>query len=125
MPKLHDDRWCMSKFEIKTVGPDDADRLWIAVGFALEWRASKLDIAQVQSDVRLRPIVEHWGRDGDIGVAGYVSGDEFAGAAWVRIYEMGEVPGVVKVGVPALAIGVLPEFREMGLGTLLLSELMA
>ena len=53
-------------------------------------------------------------------------GDEYAGAAWVRHYEVGGVVrGAVKEGVPALAVGIRPEYRGMGLGTRLLSELMS
>ena len=48
----------------------------------------------------------------------------FAGAAWVREFKIAETYGAVKDGVPVLAIGILPEFRGMRLGTRLLREVM-
>ena len=39
----------MNKFEIRAVGKQDADHLWIALGYAIEWSGSKPDLAQVRS----------------------------------------------------------------------------
>ena len=58
-------------------------------------------------------------------IVAFASRGDYAGAAWVRHFEVGEVYGAVREGVPALAIGIRPEFRGMGLGTQLMGDVMA
>ena len=116
----------MEEFELRTLGVEHTDYMWETIVWALSWRGPPKDEERVRADIRFQPIVEGWGRAGDIGLISLTGDDEYAGAAWVRHYEVGGVvPGAVKEGVPALAIGLRPEYRGIGLGTRLLADLMA
>ncbi len=130
------------EFELRTLAAEHSDFMWETIVWALSWRGPVKDVERVRADPRFQPIVEEWGREGDIGLialralrdSGQVPQDRlrrtrgggYAGAAWVRHYEVGGVvPGAVKEGVPALAIGIRPEYRGLGLGTRLLAQLKA
>ena len=116
----------MEEFELRTLGVEHTDYMWETIVWALSWRGPPKDEERVRADIRFQPIVEGWGCAGDIGLIAFADGGEYAGAAWVRHYEVGGVvPGAVKEGVPALAIGLPPEYRGIGLGTRLLADLMA
>ena len=116
----------MEGFELRTLGVEHTDYMWETIVYALSWRGLLKDEKRIRADDRFQPIVEEWGRAGDIGLLAITQDGEYAGAAWVRHYEVGGVvPGAVMEGVPALAIGLPPEYRGIGLGTRLLADLMA
>ncbi|MEN8146563.1 MAG: GNAT family N-acetyltransferase [Campylobacterota bacterium] len=58
--------------------------------------------------------------NGDIGVYAFVD-NRVAGGAWVRILLNGF--GHVDTGTPELAFAVLPEYRDQGIGTMLMEQL--
>jgi ribosomal protein S18 acetylase RimI-like enzyme len=67
-----------------------------------------------------------WGREGDIGLIAVTETGHRLGAAWYRSFTA-EVHGVgfVAPGIPELAIALAPEARGRGLGTELLTALLA
>lgn len=69
----------------------------------------------------------NWGRRGDEGLFAVdrQSGRDL-GAAWIRLWYPGETGfGFVNFETPELSIAVRPEFRGLGIGTLLLKNLLA
>ena len=66
-----------------------------------------------------------WGQSGDMGYVAML-GQTPIGAAWLRLW-LGEDKGYgyVEDGVPELAIAVLPSYRNQGIGTQLLTQLLA
>jgi [ribosomal protein S18]-alanine N-acetyltransferase len=92
------------------------------------------DRAILQSPPFLRTF-ENWGRPGDLGTVALLSGrdsddigggNRIIGAAWLRLYTP-EAPtyGFVSPDVPTLVIAVEPNFRGNGIGTELLTQLIA
>src|SRR6185437_12308747 len=67
-----------------------------------------------------------WGRAGDAAVVAIDGTGQPCGAAWYRLFPE-EAPGYgfVAPDIPDLAIGVSPEARGQGVGTLLLKALLA
>jgi ribosomal protein S18 acetylase RimI-like enzyme len=65
--------------------------------------------------------VQGWGRPGDWGLMAKV-GEMDAGAIWLRQWSGEERGyGYVSPAIPELSIALLPEFRNMGLGTRMLN----
>ncbi len=70
--------------------------------------------------------VKNWGRKGDSGfVAILENSNQPVGAAWVRLFT-GENQGYGYISdrIPELAIAILPEYRNQGIGTQLLKHLL-
>jgi ribosomal protein S18 acetylase RimI-like enzyme len=68
--------------------------------------------------------VERWGRAHDVALTALARGDEPVGAAWYRRFEATSPGyGFVADDVPEISIGVFPELRGRGLGSLLLGAL--
>jgi len=69
----------------------------------------------------------HWGRRGDDGLFAVEKGSGLdLGAAWLRLWQPGDAGfGFVDFETPELSIAVRPEYRGLGIGTLLLKELLA
>ncbi len=94
--------------------------MWSTIGFALDWHS--IDPNVKRAKLVASNVVLDWGRPGDNGMISF-EGETFAGAAWSRQYKVGEVPGAVEKEIPALAIGILPTYRNLGIGTRLLERL--
>lgn len=70
--------------------------------------------------------VDGWGRPHDVAITALARGDEPVGAAWYRQFTATEPGyGFVADDVPEVSIGVFPELRGRGLGSLLLGALIA
>ncbi|MBD1861620.1 MULTISPECIES: GNAT family N-acetyltransferase [Trichocoleus] len=70
--------------------------------------------------------VEGWGREGDLGFVAIASGtNQKVGAVWVRLWP-GTEKGFAYVSddVPELAIAVLPDYCNQGIGTQLIAHLL-
>jgi ribosomal protein S18 acetylase RimI-like enzyme len=97
---------------------------------AVYWRDDGAEerppLDSVLSNPQSARYVENWGRPGDIAVVAFDRNNEPIGATWVRSFSAA-APGHGYVGddVPELAIGVFPEFRRQGVGSLLLGSLIA
>ena len=66
-----------------------------------------------------------WGRPGDFGLIAR-SGEERLGAAWFRLFGVGERGfGYVDERTPELSMAVRPDARGLGIGSLLLGEIIA
>ena len=66
-----------------------------------------------------------WGRVGDSGIVVFVSGVP-VGAAWLRLWSDADKGfGYIDDATPELAMAVLPQYRYHGLGTQLLSRVLA
>lgn len=80
---------------------------------------------QVVSKPEIARYVINWGRKGD---QGFVAVDEFTstpvGAVWIRLFT-GENKGYgyVAEDIPELSIAFLPDYRNQGMGTMLLKRL--
>lgn len=70
--------------------------------------------------------VQDWGRGGDIGVVAIESTDnQPIGAAWARLLTGDEKGyGYINEYTPELAIGILPDYRGMGVGKAMLVQLL-
>ena len=87
--------------------------------------AHETNLEAVQSLPELRGYAENWGRDGDRGYGAF-DDQKVVGAAWVRLWST-EHPGYgfVAEDIPELAIAVIPDCRNQGVGTQLMKILMA
>jgi len=70
---------------------------------------------------------KNWGKPNDLGYAAVdISSHKKVGASWLRLFlEPDKGFGYINDKTPELAISVLPEYRGMGIGTRLMTELLA
>jgi GNAT superfamily N-acetyltransferase len=113
---------------VRPVEPDDEPFLW-----DMSWEAAAVD-AGVRArgrdaafvDPHLRRYLDGWGRPGDAGVVAVDERGRRVGAAWVRLLSASEPGyGFVAPEIPELGIGVVPEARGRGVGSALLTALLA
>ena len=73
----------------------------------------------------VRQYIEGWGRAGDLGLLA-LDGETPAGAAWLRLFSS-RTPGYgyVDAYTPELSIALLPAYRQQGIGSRLLEQLLA
>lgn len=82
---------------------------------------------QIIQDPDLAEYVQAWGRPGDEGLIAFeTTSGQPAGAAWLRLWT-GEHKGYGYLNdqTPEVSIALLPEHRQQGLGTRLLTTLLA
>lgn len=106
----------------------DPEFLWLMLYEAAYWRDTgneeRPPLDSVREDPVLARYVEDWGRDGDTALVALDRHGEPVGAAWYRVLPAGTPGyGYVADDVPEVAIGVYPELRGGGLGSLLLGSL--
>lgn len=72
-----------------------------------------------------KPIYKNWGKTGDIAfVAIENKTDNLIGMAWVRLYDAVNLSlGIIDENIPALSIAIKEKYRNSGIGTSLLNEL--
>ena len=102
----------------------DVGFLTAMLGEAVAWRPE--DRAPSADEVLARPELAHyvtgWPRSGDVGVMAET--DVPVGAAWSRCFTVDDPGyGFVDPDVPELSIAVAQRWRGMGVGRLLLTEL--
>ncbi len=100
------------------------DMLWEATAVSVEMRALGKHAALTLPAVR--KYLRDWGGRGDAGVIALDPGDRPLGAAWYRLFARAdESYGFVAPDVPELTIGVVSSLRGHGVGTILLTTLLA
>lgn len=107
--------------------PDDEKIVWRMLYEAA--RMAEEGHSAVDAATRSPELVkyaEDWGRDGDIGIAAFEAASQRpVGAAWIRLLiGANQGYGYLDDKTPELAMGVVPEHRNKGVGTKLLALLM-
>jgi ribosomal protein S18 acetylase RimI-like enzyme len=110
--------------KLRAANSEDEAFLWEAQYHAALLDSTEEPAAAVQSDPILARYVEGWGRIGDIGVIAERD-NKPVGAAWCRLFRK-ETPGWgwIDEEIPEISVAVLPEFRQKGVGTSLLTRLL-
>jgi ribosomal protein S18 acetylase RimI-like enzyme len=81
--------------------------------------------AEIVREPEIARYVIGWGRAGDQGVLA-LDGERSIGAAWLRLFSSeNRGYGYVDEKTPELSVAVLPEYRNQGVGTTLLTRLIA
>ncbi|MBE9206402.1 GNAT family N-acetyltransferase [Nostoc sp. LEGE 06077] len=114
-------------YSIRLLTLQDEPFLWQMLYEAAQMREEGKTIQDVMIHPDLSKYVKGWGRKDDLGfVAIYKSSNQPVGAAWIRLLT-GKNPGYgyVDDSTPELAIATLPEYRNQGIGTKLLTHLLA
>jgi ribosomal protein S18 acetylase RimI-like enzyme len=109
-------------YQIRSLTDTDESILWTMLTYA----AHESSIETVRSHPDLVRYVKDWGRSGDMGfVAATYSGNKCCiGAAWLRLFPSNDRGfGYIEDGIPELAIAVLPAYRNQGIGTKLLTQI--
>jgi GNAT superfamily N-acetyltransferase len=106
----------------------DPEFLWAMLYEAAFWRDSGEEerpaLDDAKADRSFARYVEGWGREGDAALVALDRHDEAIGAAWYRTFAADDAGyGFISSEIPELSIGVYPEFRGSGLGSLLLGSL--
>ncbi|MDD1622485.1 MAG: GNAT family N-acetyltransferase [Methylococcaceae bacterium] len=109
---------------LRAANSEDEAFLWEAQYHAALLDSKQDPTAVVQGDPILARYVEGWGRIGDIGIIAEHD-NKPVGAAWCRLFRK-ETPGWgwIDEEIPEISVAVLPEFRQKGIGTSLLTRLL-
>jgi 8-oxo-dGTP pyrophosphatase MutT (NUDIX family)/ribosomal protein S18 acetylase RimI-like enzyme len=115
----------MDDQRIRRLASPDAAFLFERMLDALNWGVQQVDAAAMRASPDLMRYVEGWGRPGDLGL---VAEDDTGplGAVWARLFTRAAPGyGFVDESTPELALAVVARARGRGVGTRLLSELLA
>ncbi|MBI3525874.1 MAG: GNAT family N-acetyltransferase [Betaproteobacteria bacterium] len=108
----------MTEFSTRPLLASDQQILWDIFHIAL-WDPppARLRPRSVLVLPEVRIYAEHWGRDGDIGVAGEIPGRKAPiGAAWMRLITGGQGLAYIDDSTPQLGIALFPAYQRQGLG---------
>jgi ribosomal protein S18 acetylase RimI-like enzyme len=91
----------------------------------LRYASHESSVESVQQQPYLARYASNWGRVGDVGYVAFSDLNPI-GAAWLRLW-LGKDKGFgyVKDEIPELAIAVVPDYRGQGIGTNLLTQILA
>ncbi len=113
---------------VRPAEAEDVDFLWSMLFYAAHADEQPgATVQSIRSDPDLQRYLDGWGaRPGDAGVLA-LDGDEPVGAAWLRLFIGGETGLVTFVApdVPELAIAVVPGRIGGGVGSSMLTRLLA
>jgi len=112
---------------IRSLNIADEATLWQMLYHALYVAPGDTPIPpEVVLDPAISKYVLGWGRTGDQGVLAIVETIvEPVGAAWMRLFSSETAGyGYVDAKTPELSVAVLPEYRNQGIGTAMLSRLL-
>lgn len=84
-----------------------------------------INILSNTNSAHLSVYTEHYGlKNSDVGIYSLTDND-LSGAAWIRLYkEFDGISGYVNDITPVLMLGVLPDVRANGIGTLIMGQLL-
>ena len=107
-------------YTICQLSPEDEPIVWQILQYAAQ--ESSLEALK-------HPLLAHyaagWGRLGDLGYGAWQD-DQAIGAAWLRLWSKDDKGfGYIRHDIPELTIGVAPDYRGLGIGTRLLTQLLA
>ena len=107
-------------FELRPLLCEDESIVWQMLVYA----AHEPSLESVQTQPNLAQYAANWGRKGDMGYVALL--DQLPiGAAWLRLWlSENKGFGYLDDSIPELAIAVLPEYRDRGIGTQLLNKLL-
>ncbi|MBD2201880.1 GNAT family N-acetyltransferase [Calothrix sp. FACHB-1219] len=115
-------------YSIRPLIQEDEPFLWQMLYEAAHMaEEGNLTIQDAMNHPELARYVKNWGANGDMGfLASLVDSNQPVGAAWIRLLT-GENRGYGYINdkTPELAIAILPEYRNQGIGTQLLTHLLA
>ncbi|AFC33880.1 GNAT family N-acetyltransferase [Paenibacillus mucilaginosus] len=111
---------------ITPVQPGDMPFLWDMLYAMIHIPENKPPKEVLLADPGIRSCLDGWGRPGDSGWIARTADGQPAGTAWYRLYTA-EKPGYgfVDERTPELSVAVLPGLEGQGIGTQLLSHLIA
>ncbi|SDN70627.1 Acetyltransferase (GNAT) family protein [Paenibacillus sp. yr247] len=88
--------------------------------YILEGKPSKDELLNAAN---IKKYNEGWGRKGDRALIA-LNGDKPVGAVWYRLFdETNKGYGFVDNKTPELGIAILPDFKQQGIGTILMKEI--
>jgi GNAT superfamily N-acetyltransferase len=112
---------------VRRATADDEPFLWAMLYYAAHMGELGVEMSAVRATPALAKYVTGWGRRGDLGAIALddVRGERL-GAAWLREFPAAEPGrGFVDPSVPELAVAVLPGQTGRGVGTVVLTTLLA
>lgn len=115
-------------YSIRPLTEQDEPFLWQMLYEAAHLEEEgNLTVQDTMNNPDLAKYVKDWGRKDDSGfVAILESSNQPVGAAWLRLLTGGNKGyGYVNEQTPELAIAILPQYRNKGIGTQLLTHLLA
>ncbi len=117
----------MGEASFRPLATSDQAVLWDLLHVAL-WDPPPAGLRprEVLAHPGVRIYAEGWGREGDVGVAAVVAGEERpAGACWMRLVPGGAGLAFVDDETPQLGIALFPAYQRRGLGRPLMEAALA
>ena len=115
------------QYEIRPATPQDEEILWQMLYEAAHMEEAGETLETAKTNPLLAKYAQAWGQPHDLGVVAYPKeGRQAVGAAWLRLFQ-GEQRGYGYINdeTPELAIVIVAGHRGRGLGTLLITGLLA
>lgn len=111
----------MPEIQLIPLTPSDEPFLWEMLYLALYVPEGKSPFPrEILNDPDIACYVQGWGRAGDWGLLA-LDGEKPVGAIWLRLWSGDERGyGYVSPLIPELSLALLPEYRNLGLGTRML-----
>lgn len=107
------------KIPIRKIDTSDKDFIWQMLMYA----SHEQSVNEVKRQPELARYAKDWGRTGDTGFIA-IEKDKSLGAAWIRLWsDTDKGFGYIDNQTPELVVSTLPDYRNRGIGTLLISIL--
>ena len=113
-------------FSLRPLLPQDQSFLWEMLYQAIYIAPGSPPLPRsILQQPELAHYATDWGKPGDLGILAVLNETaQPIGAAWLRLFAA-EDPGYgfVAADIPEISVALLPDFRGMGVGTVLLADL--
>lgn len=115
----------LTGYKIRTETEQDIDFLWEMLYQAIFIAEGEVQPSrEILNQPEILKYLCNWGRQGDIALVAIDSSEKPVGAIWTRLFdETNKTYGFIDKNTPVLSMAVLPEYRDQGIGTLLLNEM--